>query len=566
VALSLLGEGYSRNAYCALNLISTFYFFADKIKLWEKKDKTFVKTKNVDSIIQVLQTENCVTVFGKSGMGKSATIHHIALHYQNTYGYTITPCKSPVHIKKVSDKRQIFVIDDICGKYKIRQNELEEWLGLDLLDLDDKIIVSCRSEIFRHSKFQILELFVKHSIELSYCKEDHLEIAAKYLTSENIKQINDVVDISHFIPLLYVLYSRNPNSDLSEFIDSPFKIYTQEWNRLAQLNATQFCVLFLCMLHNGCIDLSSFLSEFQNTESRIKFEYIFDQCGINRGTSSREIITQLDCLRGSCVELKKERYVLIHDTLLDFLCCYFGEKFPEIVIKYADKNIIFERIQLKSISACHEKYIIEISEDFEREYFQRISKEILNGNIIEALDSPQMQYKQYQVKMVHILQQLDKQKLKDLMMITTDDITISEPLFLACSRGYDPIERLIIDKGADINQRNSCGRTPLISASFNGQRDTVLLLIKNGVNIHGCDYDEWTALKYASGKGFKDIVQMLLDNGASTNEYATNYNPALDIAKMLGHKEIMDLLYFNGAEHSLIIEHTSDGRTYYRKP
>jgi ABC-type oligopeptide transport system ATPase subunit len=75
VALSLLDEGYSRNAYCALNLISTFYFFADKIKFWEKKkDKTFVKTKNVDSIIQVLQRENCVTVFGKSGMGKSATI------------------------------------------------------------------------------------------------------------------------------------------------------------------------------------------------------------------------------------------------------------------------------------------------------------------------------------------------------------------------------------------------------------------------------------------------------------------------------------------------------------
>jgi ankyrin repeat protein len=80
-----------------------------------------------------------------------------------------------------------------------------------------------------------------------------------------------------------------------------------------------------------------------------------------------------------------------------------------------------------------------------------------------------MQYEQYQVKMVHILQQLDKQKLTDLM-ITTDDFTISEPLFLNCSRGYDPIVRLFIDTGADINQKNSCGHTPLISASFNGQK------------------------------------------------------------------------------------------------
>jgi ABC-type phosphate/phosphonate transport system ATPase subunit len=109
VALSLLDEGYSRNAYCALNLISTFYFFADEIQLWKEEDKTFVKTNNVDSIIKVLQRENCVTVFGKSGMGKSTIIHHIALHYQNTFGYTITPCKSPVHIKK-----SIRQTPDIC--------------------------------------------------------------------------------------------------------------------------------------------------------------------------------------------------------------------------------------------------------------------------------------------------------------------------------------------------------------------------------------------------------------------------------------------------------------------
>jgi hypothetical protein len=384
VTLSLPDEGYSRNTFCALNLISTFYFFADQIKLWEEEDKTFVKTKNVDNIIKVLHRENCVTVFGKSGMGKSATIHHIALHYQNTFGYTITPCKSPVHIKKVSDKCQIFVIDDICGKYKIRQNELEEWLDFNLSKFRDKLIVSCRSEVFKHPTFQILELFVEHSFELSYCKEDHLEIAAKYLMPENIEQLKNVVDISHFKPLLYVLYSRNPNLNdvlysrnpnlndvlysrnpnlnLSDFIDSPFNIYTQEWNRLAQLNAPQFCVLFLCMLYNGCIDLSSFLSEFQNTENRLKLENIFDQCGIERGTGSQQIITQLDCLRGSYVELKNKRYVLLHDTLLDFLCCYFGERFPEIVIKYADKQIIFERIQLKSISAYHEKYIIGISE------------------------------------------------------------------------------------------------------------------------------------------------------------------------------------------------------------
>jgi hypothetical protein len=98
-------------------------------------------------------------VFGKSGMGKSATIHHIALHYRTTYGYTTIPCKSPVHIKRILDKRHIFVIDNMGGKYRIRQNEIEEWLDLDLLKFSGKFIVSCRSEIFRHPTFQLLEPF-----------------------------------------------------------------------------------------------------------------------------------------------------------------------------------------------------------------------------------------------------------------------------------------------------------------------------------------------------------------------------------------------------------------------
>jgi hypothetical protein len=58
---------------------------------------------------------------------------------------------------------------------------------------------------------------------------------------------------------------------------------------------------------------------------------IFDECEIERGISNRTIVMQLKCLRGSCIELRKERYVLIHDTLLDFLCCYFGKRFPETI-------------------------------------------------------------------------------------------------------------------------------------------------------------------------------------------------------------------------------------------
>ncbi|CAG2199890.1 ANKRD50 [Mytilus edulis] len=65
-----------------------------------------------------------------SGCGKSSNIHHIALHLRNKYGYEIIPVfTGPSDITNYykTNKPQVFVVDDICGKEIISKLTLQIW-------------------------------------------------------------------------------------------------------------------------------------------------------------------------------------------------------------------------------------------------------------------------------------------------------------------------------------------------------------------------------------------------------------------------------------------------------
>ena len=72
----------------------------------------------------------------------------------------------------------------------------------------------------------------------------------------------------------------------------------------------------------------------------------------------------------------------------------------------------------------------------------------------------------------------------------------------------------LIDRGADVNSKDSGARTPLIEAAFGGHIDTMRLLLTRGAQVNAGDADGWTALMEAASKGRTDMVRLLLDNGA----------------------------------------------------
>ncbi len=77
-----------------------------------------------------------------------------------------------------------------------------------------------------------------------------------------------------------------------------------------------------------------------------------------------------------------------------------------------------------------------------------------------------------------------------------------------------------IERGTDVNARDSQGRTPLMSASDKGHMKVVKLLLDGGASVNAEVDIMGTALMMAAYNGHLPVVKLLLDRGADM--YASN--------------------------------------------
>lgn len=76
----------------------------------------------------------------------------------------------------------------------------------------------------------------------------------------------------------------------------------------------------------------------------------------------------------------------------------------------------------------------------------------------------------------------------------------------------------LLDRGSDINGRDSHAVTPLMDAAENGNESLVELLLKRGANPNAKDDKGNTALMLAAGRGHVATVKALLNGGADPKE------------------------------------------------
>lgn len=69
-------------------------------------------------------------------------------------------------------------------------------------------------------------------------------------------------------------------------------------------------------------------------------------------------------------------------------------------------------------------------------------------------------------------------------MNVTDDRGFT-PLHLASERGHQNVVRLLVEYGADLEQRDSKGLTALNHASIEGREAAVKLLLEMGADVLG---------------------------------------------------------------------------------
>lgn len=109
------------------------------------------------------------------------------------------------------------------------------------------------------------------------------------------------------------------------------------------------------------------------------------------------------------------------------------------------------------------------------------------------------------------------------------------------------IERLSAAK-ADLNARDSNGRTPLHVASFARQRDAIRALVKAGADINLLDKDRYDGVTIASVADDEETLHVLLASGANAKLVTSRYDgTALIAAAHLGHDGVVKQLIAAGA-------------------
>ncbi|CAN7211711.1 ankyrin repeat domain-containing protein [Acidovorax sp. LjRoot194] len=121
-------------------------------------------------------------------------------------------------------------------------------------------------------------------------------------------------------------------------------------------------------------------------------------------------------------------------------------------------------------------------------------------------------------------------------------------LHAAAARGDTAKVQKLVAARADVNARDSYGRTPLHVATFARQRDVIRLLVQAQADINALENDRYDAVTIAAVADDEDTLRLLLQLGASAAQVTSRYDgTALIAAAHLGHDGVVRQLIAAGA-------------------
>ena len=126
------------------------------------------------------------------------------------------------------------------------------------------------------------------------------------------------------------------------------------------------------------------------------------------------------------------------------------------------------------------------------------------------------------------------------------------PLTVAAEKGNAPIAKLLIERGANLEEKGHWQHTPLMTACLNSNMDVARLLLeaKADVNALGGWNDGnalWQAVS-SSSPSSGALVQLLLQHGVNVNQQDCDGNTCLHFVCTEGNIELVLLLAAAGAD------------------
>ena len=119
----------------------------------------------------------------------------------------------------------------------------------------------------------------------------------------------------------------------------------------------------------------------------------------------------------------------------------------------------------------------------------------------------------------------------------------------AARGGYVHVLQYLQTRGADLNQADAAGWSPILLAARSGQLATVRYLVEIiGADVRAKNRIKTTCLMLAAGAGQAELCRYLLDRGANVDAKSNHGITALMYAASSGNTELAKLLVERGAD------------------
>ena len=150
----------------------------------------------------------------------------------------------------------------------------------------------------------------------------------------------------------------------------------------------------------------------------------------------------------------------------------------------------------------------------------------------------------------------DVEKVEDLLTNGADPNAKGKDSFsllhFAARHGHAEVAKLLIEHGADVNDRNRyVYTTPLHEAAANGHAAVAKLLLEHGARTDVTSYGHETPFDMAVANGHAGIVGLFIEHGADVNTAHRGALGPLQLAARNGQSDVARLLLDHGANVNL---------------